>query len=133
MRAAFGMLAVALTLGGCGLDVRGADLFLMTRAGQGMKLTLLVNDSGTISCNGGHAKQLSDPLLLQARDLANSLDSDAQAGLHIRPGADSVYSYSVKLPNGTVTFPDTAGLAHPELAQAESFALHAAQQTCGIS
>ena len=42
---------IAVVLAGCGLNVQSADLFLLTRTGQGPKLTLLVNDSGTIRCN----------------------------------------------------------------------------------
>jgi hypothetical protein len=126
-------LVLAVALAGCGFDVQAADLFLMTRTGQGTKLTMLVNDAGTISCDRKAPKPLPDPLLLRARDLASSLDNDAKARLHLRPSANSVYQYSIELPDGTISFPDTAGLEHPELAQAESFAVQAAQQSCGIS
>ena len=52
-------------LAGCGFDVEEPDLFLVTRTGgQGHKLSLLVNDSGTVSCNGGKPKAISDPQLL---------------------------------------------------------------------
>ncbi|HEY6399202.1 MAG TPA: hypothetical protein VIX82_17290, partial [Solirubrobacteraceae bacterium] len=60
-----GFAVLALT--GCGLSLQSPDLFLLTRTGQGSKLTLLVNDSGTIRCGGGVTKQLPDPLLLAAR------------------------------------------------------------------
>lgn len=125
--------ALALLASACGLDVQAPDLFLLTRTGAGAKLTLLINDSGTISCNGAAAKQLPDTLLLRARDLATSLDSDAKSKLRIPSSKNSVYSYTVALQDGTIRFPDTAALKHPELAQAESFALQAAQQSCGTS
>lgn len=121
---------VALFAAGCGFDVESPDLFLMTRTGQGSSLTLLVNDSGTIRCNGGDAKSLPDSMLLAARDLANSLSTDAKAKLHIPPGPRSVYTYTIKLSNGTISFPDTAAARHSELAQAELFALQAAQGPC---
>ena len=35
--------------------MQSPDLFLLTRTGQGATLTLLVNDGGTIRCNGGKA------------------------------------------------------------------------------
>jgi hypothetical protein len=123
---------VATALAGCGLDVQSPDLFLITRVGQRQKLTMLVNDGGTIRCNGGPTKPLPDRLLLQARDLANSLDSDAKAKLHVAPTAHSVVSYTVKLQNGTLTFPDTAAATHEELAQAELFTIQAARQGCGL-
>jgi hypothetical protein len=128
-------LAVVLLLGGCGLNVQAADLFLLTRTGQGSKLTLLVNDSGTVRCNGAKPRSLSDPLLLRARDLATSLTGDAKQNLRLKPSAKSVYHYTVKLKDGTVSFPDTAtaGGKFPALAQAELFAVQTAQQVCGLS
>ncbi|HLY50817.1 MAG TPA: hypothetical protein VKR21_16635 [Solirubrobacteraceae bacterium] len=120
---------------GCGLGVQAPDLFLLTRTGQGQRLTLLVNDGGTIRCDGGRARQLADPLLLQARDLASSLGGDAQEKLRIPSPTNSVYRYTIRLEQGTISFPDTAAASgnYPRLAQAEQFALKAAQQACGLS
>jgi hypothetical protein len=127
------MVAAAAAVAGCGLDVTSPDLFVLHRAGQGQALALLVNDSGTIRCNGGKAKSLPDPLLLDARDLATDLDKDAKAGLHIPPARNSVFFYTVKLQDGTITFSDTPARTHPELARAELFAVQAAQGPCGLS
>lgn len=127
--------AVAVAATGCGLSVQSADLFLLRRTGHGQTLTLLVNDGGTIRCNGGRARTLPDPLLLQARDLASGLGGDAQQSLRIRSSSDSVYRYTIRLQQGTISFPDTATASgrYPRLARAELFALHAAQQVCGLS
>ncbi len=122
-------LAVVVMLAGC-LNIKGADLFKLQREGHGPTLVLLVNDSGTISCNGGSPKPLADPLLLQARDLAPSLDSIAGLNLPIRHS--SVFHYYVVLPYGSLTFPDTAARQHPLLAQVEQFALRASQQACHL-
>lgn len=126
------VLAILLpvALGACGFDVQEPDLFLLTRNGQNSTLTLLVNYGGTVTCNGGKAKNLPDPLLLNARNLESSLDADAMAKLNIPTPKDSVFSYKVRLQNGTIYFPDTAGATHPELAQAEQFALQTDQQVC---
>ena len=125
--------AVAL-LAGCGLNVQSPDLFTLSRTGQGKPLTLLVNDSGTIRCDGGKTKALPDPLLLDARDLADDLNKDAQNKLQVPPpAADSVFSYKITLQDGTVSFSDTAARAHPELARAELFAAQAAQGPCGLT
>lgn len=129
-----GTLAVLLTLAGCGENVKGADLFLLTRRPSnhrhGPELALLVNDSGTISCNGGRPKPLADPLLLQARDLAASLDGEA--GLRILSPPNSVFHYYIVLPYGGVSFPDTAAAHHPLLAQVLQFELKASRQACGL-
>ncbi|HEX3979337.1 MAG TPA: hypothetical protein VHW96_23905, partial [Solirubrobacteraceae bacterium] len=66
---------VAVLLAGC-FDVQSADLFLLTRTGQGRTLTLLVNDGGTIRCDGGKAKAVSNSTLISARDLSDNLSTD---------------------------------------------------------
>lgn len=124
------LIAACLVLAGCGLNVNSPDLFVLTRTGQGQTLTMLVNDGGTIRCNGGKTKPLPDKLLLSARDLADKLDADAKKGLHIPRTARSVFFYSVRLQDGTISFPDTAAAQHSELATAEQFVLQAAQ-ACG--
>jgi hypothetical protein len=126
-------LATTLALSACGLNVMSADLFLLRRTGQPPPLTVLVNDDGVIRCNNGPAKNMPNQLLLQARDLADSLNKDAQAGLKLPAPPNSAYSYSIKLQNGTISFPDTAAATRPELAQAEQFALQAAHGPCAGS
>jgi hypothetical protein len=125
-------LAGACALSGCGLQVNSPDLFLLKRSGQGRTISLLVNDDGTIHCDG-RSRALPDPLLLQARDLASKLDQDAKAKLRLPAGKNSVFQYSIRLQHGTITFPDTAARSHHELALAEQFALQAAQNPCRLS
>lgn len=122
-----------LALAACGFNVQSPDLFLLTRTGQGPKLTLLVNDSGTIRCDGGHARPLADKLLISARDLSQDLAGDASHHLTIARTARSVRYYRIRLAQGTVSFPDTAGATHPTLARAELFATQAAQRSCHLS
>jgi hypothetical protein len=77
---------------------------------------------------------LPDSLLLDARDLADDLNKDAQDKLKVPPpAAGSVFSYKITLQQGTVSFSDTAARSHPELARAELFAVQAAQGPCGLS
>ena len=133
IRVAAGLL-LAIGLAGCGLQVHAPDLFQVTRTGAGgQKLTLLVNDSGTVSCDGRKPKMLSDPLLLQARDLATSLNEDVGNQLKFTGSPRSVYSYSVNVQTGTMSFPDTAASTRKELARLELFLVQAAADPCGIS
>jgi hypothetical protein len=125
-------VALATPLAACGLNVQSADLFLLTRTGAGGHLRLLVSDDGTVRCNGGSAKRLSDKVLIQARDLTTTLNDDAKRGMHIRSNSRSVANYSVRVQHGTLSFPDTAARTHPELAQLELFALQTAQFPCGL-
>ena len=122
-----------LLLCGCGIDITSADLFVLTRTGQGQTLTMLVNDGGTIRCNGRHARALSNALLLRARDIASNLDKDVKAHMKFPSKANSVFTYRVQLQDGTISFADTSAAAHKELAQAELFAVQAAQSACGIA
>jgi hypothetical protein len=130
---AAGAAVITLVVTGCGLDVQAADLFLLTRTGQGSTLTLLVNDSGTVRCNGGKAKMISNARLIQARDLSDSLAKDARAGLNLPAGPGTVFSYRIRMQQGTVRFSDRDTTHHPELAQAELFAVQTAQSVCGLS
>ena len=131
--AAAAALAAVAMLAGCGLDVQSPDLFQVTRTGQGQKLTMLVNDAGTIACDGGKPKSLPDRQLIQARDLTTDLNSDAKSKLRFRVGARSVFSYTVKVQNGTFTFPDTAARTRKELSQLELFVVQAAANPCGLT
>jgi hypothetical protein len=127
--------ALCAMIAGCGLDVSSPDLFVLHRTGQGKPLTLLVNDGGTIRCDGAKSKSLPDPLLLDARDLASDLDQDVKDKVRFaRPAHNSVFSYKVTLQDGTVSFSDTSSArGHPELARAELFTAQAAQGPCGLS
>lgn len=131
-----GMLLVvvaALSLGACGLNVRSADVLLLTRTGQGTTLTLLIGDGGTISCDGRSPKPLNDSLLIRARDLAVNLAGDATGNLHLPAGPGTIFTYRIKLQTGTVVFSDHDTAHHPLLAQTEVFAAETAQQACNLN
>jgi hypothetical protein len=132
LRAWLALGCTAVALGGCGFDVQSPDDFLLTRTGEGSTLTLEVNDGGTVRCNGGNAKQISNALLLQARGIVTDLTTDAKAKLHLPLAAHSVFSYTVRMQDGTITFPDTAAGTRHELSEVESFALQTAQGPCGL-
>jgi len=121
---------VAALLAGCGLSLRSQDDFLLTRTGAGKTLTVVVNDGGTITCNGSKPRPLAGQLLLQARDLVTNLDADAKEEMNLASTPGSVYRFTMKFQDGTISFPDTAGGRHTELGAAEQFALEAAQGPC---
>ncbi|HTX08259.1 MAG TPA: hypothetical protein VME22_06585 [Solirubrobacteraceae bacterium] len=130
-RSAVGVLLAAVLLAGCGFDVESPDLFVVTRSGPGPKESELVNSGGTIACNGGKPKQLADSLLIQARALSTSLNDDVK--LHFARNAHTVFTYTVQVPNGTFSFPDTAASARKEFAQLELFFVQAGTDPCGFS
>jgi hypothetical protein len=124
---------IAAGLTACGFNVQSPDLFLLTRTGQGSKLTLLVNYGGSLRCNGGKPRQMSDAMLISARDLSDNLADDGTAKLSIPATPSTVFYYRVKLQQGTIAFPDSSARTRSELAQAELFAAQAAQQVCHLS
>jgi len=120
-------LVEPLSLDEAFLDVGGSVRRLgMSPAGIGEWIRGQVYDAHRVTCSVGVA-----PSKFLAK-LASDLGKDAKAGLRIGPRAGSVASYTIKLQNGTISFPDTAASTHPELGRAELFALQVAQSPCGL-
>jgi hypothetical protein len=130
MRTAVAAVLCCLGLAACGFDVQAPDDFLMTRTGQGLKVTLLVNDAGTIRCDGGRPRPITSSMLISARALVTNLQTDAQHHLNIPQATDSVYRFTMRMQLGTISFPDTAAARHHELAGVEQFALQALAGPC---
>ncbi|HKG39925.1 MAG TPA: hypothetical protein VKB25_13125 [Conexibacter sp.] len=126
-------LAGVLTLAGCGAAY--PDLFLLTRSGSlpGARLTLLVNDGGTVTCNGGEEHQLPPRLLLDARRVATDLMEEAHDDLTLPAPPGSVLRYRLRTEEGTVTFSDVDAARRPELAPVIVFARQVAQDVCGLA
>jgi len=122
----------ALALAGCGAAY--PDVFLLTRSGSlpGARLTLLVNDGGTVRCNGGAERQLPPRLLLDARRIAEDLSEQAHDDLTLPAPPDSVLRYRLRTEEGTVTFSDVDAVRRPELAPVIVFARWVAQDVCGL-
>jgi hypothetical protein len=125
-------LLSALALVGCGLAVQSPDLFGLTRTGGGTPLTIVVNDGGTVACDGRAAKTLPDRLLIVARSLTGQLGPDALKKLDPPSPPGSFYRFKVQLQKGTFSFPDTSAAHRPELAKLEQFVLQA-EAVCGVS
>ncbi len=126
-------LLAAVALSGCGAAY--PDIFLLTRSGSlpGAKLTLLVNDGGTVQCNGGKARPLPDKLLLDARELDRNLLDDLHADLTLPRPANALLRYRLRDQEGTVTFSDVDAGRHHELGPVIAFARTVAQDVCGLA
>jgi hypothetical protein len=132
VKAVAAALAALVLLAGCGTP--SADLFVVQRTGSipGARLALLVSDGGFARCNGGPDRDLPDPLLLDARELARDLDKPAQRHLELLPGPGSVLSYSVRLEKGTVRFSDTSPRQLLVMRKLALFVRRVAKGTCGL-
>jgi hypothetical protein len=124
---------VALALAGCGAAY--PDVFLLTLSGSlpGARLTLLVNDGGTVRCNHGAERALPAPQLLAARRIAEDLAVDAHADLTLPAPRGSLLRFSVRTQDGTVTFSDVDAARRPELGAVVAFARTVAQDVCGLA
>ncbi len=131
-----GATALSLALGcaalcGCG-GVRAADLFVVTRSGSSphAQLTLLVNEEGGVSCNGGRTLKLTDGELVKARAIQEEVQSQATQHLTLPPRPKSVYSYLLRDENGSVRFADNSAGEPTVLRELQLFVLTVAQQIC---
>ena len=121
-------LAMVLACGllaGCGTP--SADLFLVKRSGADAKanLTLLVSDGGTVTCNGTE-HEISNELLLQARELERQLSEQAE------PGPEPVLSYKVQMQAGTIAFSDTSRPLPRSFTDLSVFTKDVSENVCGI-
>jgi hypothetical protein len=101
------LLALVPALAACGQA--SPDLFEILRSGQGRnaKVDIVINDGGSVTCNGTE-HPLNGDLLLRARELARELVKPANLALRLPPGPNSVLRYRVRLEQGTVSFSDTS-------------------------
>jgi len=131
--AATAVCAAALALGGCGADY--PDLMVVTRSGSlpGARLTLLVNDGGTVSCNGGEAIQLPPRPLLDAREIARELVEEASEDLVLPRPPGALLRFRLETQDGTVTFSDADAASRPLLGRLVALTRLIAQDVCGLA
>lgn len=133
-RATFAAAAATLTFAGCGSQP--PDLFVVQRSGQGAgaRLSLVVSDGGTVRCNGGEARDLPSADLLEARDIARTLDEDLRKGRPgPPPGVRPIFRYRVRLPRGSVAFDDTSRPLPVVAQQLQALTRRSAKGVCGLA
>lgn len=129
-RAAIAVLAAVLA--GCGSPA--PDLFEVRRSGADPKanLTLLVSDDGSVTCNGGTRRPITNETLLRARELERDLAEQAQLHLVLEPGQGSVLTYGVRMEAGTLAFSDTSRPLPAPYARLMAFTKDVSEGICGI-
>jgi len=125
--------AAALAVAGCGADY--PDLMVLTRTGTlpGARLSLLVNDGGTVRCNDGAVLQMPPRAMLEARELARELAMDADADLVLPRPPGSLLRFKLRTMDGTVTFSDADASARPLLGRLVALTRTLAQDVCGLA
>jgi hypothetical protein len=127
------LAALALALAGCG--AQAADLFVLQRSGEGpgARLTLLVADDGTVTCNGERSHELPSARLLDARESAREIADDARAHKRYPARKGSILRYRVRSQDGTVAWADTSRPLPVRYLQLAFFARRVSKDVCGLS
>ena len=123
--------ALAAVLAGCGSPP--ADLFEVERTGadRNANVDVVVNDGGSVTCNGKE-HPLENDLLLRARQILRDIQPQAELHLELPPGPQAQLSYKARMEAGTVSFSDTSrGNPKPFLALA-AFTKDVAEDVCGL-
>jgi len=123
--------AAALALTSCGTP--SPDLFEVRRSGadRNANLTLVVNDGGSVTCDG-NSHALDADRLLRAREIARRLEPQATLQLELPRGPRSQLAYRVRLEAGTVAFSDTSRGNPPSFHAVAAFTKDVAERVCGI-
>ena len=129
-RAVAALLACAL-LAGCGTP--SPDLFEVRRSGPdpNANVTMVVNDGGTVTCNGAR-HELPAKQLLQARELVRDLKPQAELHLQLPPGPGTELSYRVRMEAGMVAFSDTSRGNPRSFLQLAAFTKDVTERVCGL-
>jgi len=130
---AAGGLLCALLLCGCGGGgVLSADLFEVKRSGSvpGAQLTLVVNEDGTVRCDGGPPLPISDPQLVLARGIQEELKEAVSSHLALPPSHGSVLSYYLRDGEGYVRFSDNSAGQSKTMHELQGLVLEVGQKVC---
>ena len=128
-------VAFAAALGGCGGGETLPDLFAVRRSGSvpEAKLAIVVNDGGTVKCNGGASRRITDSQLLEARSVSTGLHDYAGRGLALPPGPQPVLSYAVRTQDGHVSFADDSRGQPAAFYRLALLVRDIAKQDCGLA
>ena len=125
----------ALALAGCAGGTPSADLFAVERAGSipGARLRMIVSDGGTVQCGRAKPVSITDPELLEGRDIQHDLVTPAKQHLRLAPAPGSVLRYTVRSGDGTIVFADNSRGKPPVLDRLVLYVRQLARQRCRLA
>ncbi len=125
------VLAAALAAAGCGTPP--PDLFEVRRTGEGRNadVTVVVNDGGSVTCNG-QEHRLDADRLLRAREVLRAVEPQAELLLELPPGPRSQLQYRVRMEAGRVAFADTSPGVPRSLQALAGFTKDVTEDVCGL-
>ena len=125
------LVALAMAAAGCGTPP--PDLFEVKRTGEdrNANVDVVVNDGGSVTCNGKE-HPLGADLLLRARQILRDLEPQAELHLELPPGPRSQLRYRVRMEAGTVAFADTSRGAPKSFLALAAFTKDVTEDVCGL-
>ena len=125
------VLALALAAAGCGSPP--PDLFEVKRSGEDVNanVDVVVNDGGSVTCNGKEHRLDAD-LLLRARQVLRDLEPQAELHLELPPGPRSQLRYTARMEAGTVSFADTSRNNPKSFLALAAFTKDVTEDVCGL-
>ena len=126
------VLVALLAVAGCGTPP--PDLFEVRRSGPdpNANVTVVVNDGGSVSCNG-KSHELDADRLLRARQLVRDLQPQAQLHLDLPPGPRSELSYRARMEAGNIKFSDTSRGNPKSFLELAAFTKDVTEDVCGLN
>ena len=123
--------ALAAVLAGCGTPP--PDLFEVKRTGEdrNANVDVVVNDGGSVTCNGKEHPLEAD-LLLRARELLREISPQAELHLELPPGPRSQLRYTARMEAGTVSFSDTSKGNPKSFLELAAFTKDVTEDVCGL-
>lgn len=132
MKKGVGLLCALLLCGCGGNGVLSADLFEVKRTGSvpGAQLTLVINEDGTVRCDGGRPLPISDPQLVLARGVQEELKEAVSNHVDLPPRNGSVLSYYLRDGEGYLRFSDNSAGQSKTMHELQALVLEVGREIC---
>jgi hypothetical protein len=123
----------AVAAAGCG----GApsDLLAVQRSGSlpDAEVSFVVNDGGTIRCDGSEEQPLPSKLLLETRDIVDALRPEFEEGTSYPRSPSALLRFEAETADGEMAFSDVDGRRGEDVGRLILLVRRTAQQMCGTA
>lgn len=125
--------AAVLAAAGCGGEY--SDLLAVQRSGSlpDAEVSFVINDGGTIRCDGGEERPLPSKLLLETRDIVDALRLEFEEKTAYPRAASALLRFEAETADGEMAFNDVDGSRREDLGRLILLVRRTAQQMCGTA